>query len=123
MHRANPKVRILNATCASCQASVEDTGSFHARDDAGPWIGPYAAYKCGLVIVVKRGEPECWNPCENAVTVAGRMIDVEMIRSRELTPEEIAARKRKELQELEEFMNAGRFQHTRAWFTVTISTG
>jgi hypothetical protein len=117
VHPSNPKNRITQHYCPICRAKIEDAASLHAKDEFGPYVGHYVVYECGLVVVLKRGKPECWNQCE----MGEKVVNAEVVNARDLTPQEIEARRRRELQELSEFVAGGRFRHVRPIF-FTIST-
>lgn len=112
---ANPKQKIQQHTCPVCRAKAEDAASLHARDVFGPYVGHYVVYECGLMVVLKRGKPECWNPCE----MGEKVVSAEVVCARDLSPEEIAERQRRQMQELAEFTSGARFRHVRPWFTTS----
>lgn len=115
MHYTNPKVaESAPDVCPQCQrGKLEDKGSIRGRSKAGrPWSGQYAAYECGLLLVLRHGLPQTWNPCEFQLGV----IDVEVVSIRDVPQDEIIARRQREKQELMEFEQGGRFKYTHPFF-------
>lgn len=105
---ANPKVAGSSPKfCPVCQRSKrEDFGSIRGVSKGGrEWAGQYAAYECGLLVVLRHGLTQMWNPCEFQKGV----IDVEVISIREVPQEEIRKRQEREAKALGVFEQGGRF--------------
>lgn len=113
------KRRRNSATCPHCQAKVAESAFLHGMSKIGlPWAGEYALFECGLMLVQVHGKLELWNICERlqGVSPGAKIVDVELVSSRLLTPEELAARRREEENKLAEWSSRGRFRFVRSPF-------
>ena len=115
--KVHPKAKIVHdGRCPFCGEKVEEEAVVHGRDSFGSYIAPYAYFECGLLVVNKAGDLQCWQPCPTMAAV-----EVEFT-ARDLTAEEIEERRRRDEKALEVWASTGRYDSVRSWFGTDTAT-